>query len=73
MPLVVPGVMTSNGGSQQDNWMSKLAGKKITDSTTNETVRLLILISFRAQRPVPDISGYVEFFKAGSSKRSSNR
>ncbi|KAG7006654.1 hypothetical protein G7Y79_00013g034260 [Physcia stellaris] len=29
MPLVVPGLM---GGSQQEEWMTKLLGKKLSDS-----------------------------------------
>jgi hypothetical protein len=29
MPLVVPGLMTKDGGSSGDDWMSKLMGKKI--------------------------------------------
>lgn len=37
MPLVVPGLMTS-GGDQQGEWMNKLMGKKLSDSTSNETV-----------------------------------
>ena len=42
MPLVVPGLMTSDGSkNQQDEWMSKLVGKKITDSgASDEIVRL---------------------------------
>ncbi|MCJ1454667.1 hypothetical protein MMC28_005020 [Mycoblastus sanguinarius] len=38
MPLVVPSMMTSGGSSnQQEEWMSKLMGKKITDSTADAT------------------------------------
>ena len=37
MPLVVPGI-NSAGGDQTQNWMSKLVGKKITESgKTDET------------------------------------
>lgn len=32
MPLVVPGITSSgSGGSDAQNWMQKLAGKKIVD------------------------------------------
>ena len=68
MPLVVPGVMTS-GGNQHDSWMSKLVGKKITDSTTDETVRLLI----RLKSGLINIDGYAELLEARSSKGSSDR
>lgn len=37
MPLVVPGVMTS-GGNQQEEWMGKLMGKKISESSSDHTV-----------------------------------
>ena len=37
MPLVVPGVMTS-GSSQQEEWMSKLMGKKLSDGTSDSMV-----------------------------------
>jgi hypothetical protein len=36
MPLVVPGIM-SGGGDKTSDWMNKLAGKKLGDSS-NETV-----------------------------------
>lgn len=40
MPLVVPGLMTSGGSNnQQNDWMSKLVGKKITDGASDEVVR----------------------------------
>jgi hypothetical protein len=29
MPLVVPGLMSKDGGSSGDDWMSKLMGKKL--------------------------------------------
>jgi hypothetical protein len=32
MPLVVPGLMSKEGGSSGDDWMNKLMGKKIGDS-----------------------------------------
>jgi len=35
MPLVVPGIM-SGGGDKTSDWMNKLAGKKLGDSS-NET------------------------------------
>ncbi|KAF2833077.1 hypothetical protein CC86DRAFT_399727 [Ophiobolus disseminans] len=31
MPLVVPGLMSKDGGSSGDDWMSKLMGKKLGD------------------------------------------
>ena len=68
MPLVVPGVMTS-GGNQQDSWMSKLVGKKITDATTDETVCGLVYF----HRDSAHADGYAEFLEAGSTERSSNR
>jgi hypothetical protein len=36
MPLIVPGLQ-SKSGSQTDDWMSKLAGKKIGDSSDEIT------------------------------------
>lgn len=42
MPLVVPGLMSSSGSNnnnQQEDWMNKLVGKKLTDSTSDTTVR----------------------------------
>lgn len=41
MPLVVPGLMSSGGSNsnQQDDWMNKLVGKKLTDSASDNTVR----------------------------------
>lgn len=41
MPLVVPGVMSSGGSDnndQQETWMNKLVGKKLTDSASDNTV-----------------------------------
>ena len=38
MPLVVPGLMTSAGDGQGE-WMNKLMGKKLSDSTSDATVR----------------------------------
>ena len=40
MPLVVPGLMSSGGSNtnQQEDWMNKLVGKKLTDSTSDTTV-----------------------------------
>lgn len=49
MPLVVPGLMSKDGSSSGgDDWMSKLAGKKIGESH-DETVRALI----PPPRPLP--------------------
>lgn len=42
MPLVVPGLMGSagsNSNNQQEDWMNKLVGKKLTDSASDNTVR----------------------------------
>ncbi|KAL3449495.1 hypothetical protein BJX65DRAFT_272420 [Aspergillus insuetus] len=36
MPLVVPGI-TSNSSGGKDEWLNKLVGKKITESSSNET------------------------------------
>ncbi|MCJ1226984.1 hypothetical protein MMC12_003639 [Toensbergia leucococca] len=36
MPLVVPGI-NSGGNNQQSEWMNKLMGKKLTDSTSDNT------------------------------------
>jgi len=36
MPLVVPGITSTGGGDKNNDWMSKLMGKRIGDST-NET------------------------------------
>ena len=45
MPLVVPGMMGGSGNSnQQEDWMNKLMGKKITEGSSDATVRLRILI-----------------------------
>jgi hypothetical protein len=41
MPLVVPGIMSNNGG---DDWTSKLSGKKIGDSH-NETVSFFLFLT----------------------------
>ena len=40
MPLVVPGLMNSGGSTNnnQDDWMNKLVGKKLTDSAPDNTV-----------------------------------
>ena len=43
MPLVVPGLMgsagsNSNNNNQQEDWMNKLVGKKLTDSASDNTV-----------------------------------
>jgi hypothetical protein len=43
MPLVVPGMMSKEGGSG-DDWMTKLMGKKIGDSH-DETVSHLRTLS----------------------------
>ncbi|KAL2052685.1 hypothetical protein ABVK25_006925 [Lepraria finkii] len=36
MPLVVPGMM-GGSGNQQEDWMNKLVGKKITDGSSDAT------------------------------------
>ncbi|KAL4809673.1 hypothetical protein BDV18DRAFT_157423 [Aspergillus unguis] len=33
MPLVVPGITNNSGGNLKEEWLNKLAGKKIGDST----------------------------------------
>jgi hypothetical protein len=40
MPLVVPGITTSLTGDQKTDWVDKLLGKKLTDSTNDEVVRI---------------------------------
>lgn len=42
MPLVVPGMMSTESSDQgnKDEWMFKLAGKKISDSTSDVNVSL---------------------------------
>lgn len=51
MPLVVPGLMSKDGGSSGDDWMSKLMGKKLGEQH-NETVRgVLVPLPF-ARFPV---------------------
>lgn len=42
MPLVVPGITSTGGGdNQQNEWMSKLMGKKLTDSASDHSVSRL--------------------------------
>lgn len=44
MPLVIPGVMSNNGGDDKNSqWMNKLMGKKIGDSS-NETVSAVAIV-----------------------------
>jgi hypothetical protein len=39
MPLVVPGMLNTNDAQgSKEEWMSKLAGKKISDSTSDVNV-----------------------------------
>ena len=39
MPLVVPGLMSSGGSNnQQEDWMNKLVGKKLSDKASDNTV-----------------------------------
>lgn len=41
MPLVVPGINSTDGDSTED-WMTKLVGKKLSDEeSSSETVRYL--------------------------------
>ena len=45
MPLVVPGITSNSGSDQQSEWLSKLAGKKLsdkTDATVSEPVNLTV-------------------------------
>lgn len=39
MPLVVPGI-TQKTGDKTEEWQNKLVGKKLSDSDSNEVVRL---------------------------------
>lgn len=42
MPLVVPGITSTGGGEdRQNDWMSKLMGKKLTDSASDHMVSSL--------------------------------
>ncbi|KAH8693238.1 hypothetical protein BGW36DRAFT_399943 [Talaromyces proteolyticus] len=36
MPLVVPGINSSLTGNEKTDWVEKLLGKKLTDSTNDE-------------------------------------
>lgn len=38
MPLVVPGINNTSGGASQEEWLNKLAGKKLTESSSDVTV-----------------------------------
>ena len=50
MPLVVPGLMSSGGSNnQQEDWMNKLVGKKLSDSTSDTTVRSTLRYSVVAE------------------------
>ncbi|GAQ41483.1 hypothetical protein AtubIFM55763_009200 [Aspergillus tubingensis] len=37
MPLVVPGINNTSGGASQEEWLNKLAGKKLTESSSDVT------------------------------------
>ncbi|GKZ18975.1 hypothetical protein AbraIFM66951_001935 [Aspergillus brasiliensis] len=37
MPLVVPGINNTSDGASQEDWLNKLAGKKLTDSSSDVT------------------------------------
>ena len=41
MPLVVPGMMggSDSSNNMQEEWMNKLMGKKITEGSSDATVR----------------------------------
>lgn len=39
MPLVVPGINSSLTGDKKNDWLDKLMGKRLTDSTSDEVVR----------------------------------
>lgn len=45
MPLVVPGITSNNASSKTDDWLNKLAGKKLGD-TSDATVRSGYLLYF---------------------------
>ena len=41
MPLVVPGLATpASNNTQQEDWLNKLVGKKITNGASDELVSL---------------------------------
>ncbi|KAL2872109.1 uncharacterized protein BJX67DRAFT_341531 [Aspergillus lucknowensis] len=37
MPLVVPGITNTSGGGSKDEWLNKLVGKKISESSSDAT------------------------------------
>lgn len=41
MPLVIPN-QNPNGSSKTEEWQNKLVGKTLNETTSNETVRLLV-------------------------------
>lgn len=46
MPLVVPGINNKAPSTDpKEEWMTKLAGKKLSDSTSDSTVRIPRTIS----------------------------
>ena len=48
MPLVVPGINSSLTGDKKNDWMSKLMGKKLSDSTSDELVWAFSALYFMA-------------------------
>jgi hypothetical protein len=72
MPLVVPGI-TSNSSGGKDEWLNKLVGKKISDSSSNETVCLLLyLFSFRSVPPSSSSTLCRWFSLLSRSRRGTN-
>lgn len=45
MPLVVPGINSSLTGDKKNDWLDKLMGKKLSDSTSDEVVQFQFLSS----------------------------
>lgn len=54
MPLVVPGINNNAGSNDpKSEWMNKLMGKKLSDSTTDSTVRPPSSLSLPTPRSAP--------------------
>lgn len=62
MPLVVPGINSSLTGDKKNDWLDKLMGKKLSDSTSDEVVQFSLLSSLLLQLLLT--IGYVVIRKA---------
>lgn len=67
MPLVVPGITSTGGGDNlQNEWMSKLMGKKLTDSAGDHsvsTIYFMLSAQFLAQMGRSNSHGEQSFSK----------